>query len=221
MDLLFPPRCVGCGREGEFLCVLCRHSLPRLDGALCPKCSQPFQKGGVCSPCQRWPLAIDGIRSPYRFEGVMRQAILGLKYQNLKVLSTPLAELLAHYWQSCPLPGEVLVPVPLHPRRLRERGYNQAALLARALGERIGLPVEETSLRRYRAAPSQARAASAEERRANVAGAFLCPPSSLEGKRVVLVDDVCTTGATLDAAARALKAAGARSVWGLTLAREL
>ena len=113
------------------------------------------------------------------------------------------------------------MPVPLHHKRLRERGYNQAGLLAGELSEFIAMPVIENSLIRKRNTPPQARTANAEIRRDNVAGAFTCPDRKLEGKRVLLIDDVCTSGATLDSCAAALKAAGAVSVWGLTLAREV
>ncbi|MEW6034100.1 MAG: phosphoribosyltransferase family protein [Chloroflexota bacterium] len=110
--------------------------------------------------------------------------------------------------------------VPLHPRRLRERGYNQSSLLARGLGQATGLPVDKGTLLRLRDTPPQARTASAEERLQNVVGAFSCRDRLLQGKRVLLIDDVCTSGATLDACATALKRMGASSVWGLTLARE-
>ena len=112
------------------------------------------------------------------------------------------------------------MPVPLHPKRLRERGYNQASLLAKKLSRLGGLPVVEDTLIRVRDALPQARTRSAIERRQNVQDAFVCH-QGLEGKQVLLIDDVCTTGATLDACAIALKAAGAGSVWGLTVAREM
>jgi ComF family protein len=125
------------------------------------------------------------------------------------------------YLDISPLPVDVLVPVPLHRRRLRERGYNQSALLARELGKLTALPVVSDCLVRIRSAAPQARAATAAERRSNVAGAFTCCDARLEGRRVLLIDDVATTGATLNACAGALKAAGTVSVWALVLAREL
>jgi ComF family protein len=116
------------------------------------------------------------------------------------------------------MPVDVIVPVPLHPARLRRRGYNQAALLARELGRRVGLPVEERALQRVRATRSQMRLSAADRRR-NVQGAFRCADGRVRGRRVLLLDDVCTTGATLEACADALRAGGAESVWALTLAR--
>ncbi|MDP6226402.1 MAG: phosphoribosyltransferase family protein, partial [Dehalococcoidia bacterium] len=116
-------------------------------------------------------------------------------------------------------PGEVLVPVPLHPNRLRNRGYNQSALLARELAKLSGLALDQGLLARVTNAPPQAGTASRRRRRANVEGGFRCTGEA-GGKAVVLVDDVATTGSTLSACAAALKAAGAASVWGLVLARE-
>jgi ComF family protein len=165
-------------------------------------------------------MTIDGIRSVFLYQGTVRQAILQLKYKHLKTMATPLAQLLAEFLSSHPLKGDVLIPVPLHPRRLRERGYNQASLLALELGKLISLPVVEDTLVRVRDAVPQARTGSAIERRRNVQDAFACH-KGLEGRQILLVDDVCTTGATLDACASALKAAGATSVWALTLAREM
>jgi ComF family protein len=114
----------------------------------------------------------------------------------------------------------MIVPVPLHPWRFWRRGYNQAALLAGELGRRVGLPVDEAALRRVRATSSQMRLGAADRRR-NVKGAFTCRPDRVQDKRVLLMDDVCTTGATLEACSDALRAGGATGVWALTLARAL
>jgi len=188
---------------------------------ICPKCGRPQASGIVCPSCRQLQTEIDGIRSPFRFDEVIRKAIHQLKYQNLKAISPCLAELLADYLGSNPLPGEVLVPVPLHPRRLRERGYNQSSLLARELAKLTNLRVVEDCLIRTKQAQPQVRAASVEERRRNVANAFVCQNDKLSGKQVILIDDVCTSGATLESCAIALKNKGVISVWGLTLAREI
>jgi ComF family protein len=148
----------------------------------------------------------------------MREAIHCLKYSNSQDLAVPLGEMMVSYWQDVYLPADVIIPVPLHARRLRERGYDQAALLARELGKGVGLPVLENALIRVRETSPQVDL-DAEERKENVRGAFHCPHDRLAGKSVLLVDDVCTTGATLEACSLALKQRGVRTVWALTLAR--
>ncbi len=132
-----------------------------------------------------------------------------------------LAKLLQDYLTTNPMPGEVLVPVPLHRKRVRERGYNQSRLLAKELGKLTSLPVVGDCLIRQQHAPPQAKTPTVDERRSNVANAFTCRDYKLQGKQVLLIDDVSTSGATLDACAAALKAAGATSVWALVLAREI
>lgn len=220
LDLLFPPRCIGCRREGAFLCPSCLKGLPVLREPFCLRCAQPLARGDRCGRCSQAPLEIDGIRATFLMEGAIREAVHRLKYQNLRALAPLLGDLMARYLESWPIPCQVLVPVPLHPSRQRGRGYNQSFLLAQALGKGLRKPVESRTLIRTRPTASQAQAASAEQRRANVTGAFACRDARLAGAQVLLIDDVCTTGATLEACAVALKAAGVSSVWGLALARE-
>jgi competence protein ComFC len=221
VDFLFPKWCVGCGKEGELICYSCRRLLTRIMPPLCPRCGKPQSSGILCPSCVGWQAKIDGIRSPFKFEGVMREAIHQLKYRNLRALVAPLAKLLQDYLTANPLPGEILVPVPLHQKRLKERGYNQSNLLARELGKLINLPVVDDCLVRQRHAPPQARTSTLDERRTNVADTFTCLDHRLKDKQILLIDDVSTSGATLDACAAALKASGATSVWGLVMAREI
>ena len=218
LDLLFPPRCVGCREMGSLLCARCRDEFELVEPPVCPHCGRPRTNGGLCPLCQRDPLQIDGIRSVAYLDGTLREAIHHFKYNNLQGLAAPLGKLMGDYWEKSPLPAEIVVPVPLHVDRLRERGYNQAALLGQALGKSIGLPVSENSLVRVRATRPQVDL-SAQERKENVRDAFCCSNAELKDKRVLLVDDVYTTGATLEACSIALRQVGARSVWALTLAR--
>jgi ComF family protein len=207
LDLLFPPRCVGCGRGGHWCCPTCV-------AAIVPA---PASQDGL------EPLA--GLWTAGLYLHPLDQAIHALKYEGKRQVAWPLGRLLAETYRrqvhARMLPAAI-VPVPLHPRRQAERGYNQSALLARVLGRGVGLPVIEDALRRSRDTPQQV-GLSAAQRQANVARAFTCQPHhpALVGKRLLLVDDVCTTGATLGACAGVLLAAGAREVWGLTLARPL
>ncbi|MFC2070676.1 ComF family protein [Chloroflexota bacterium] len=221
LNLLFPQRCIGCGKEGQILCSSCHVSLPRIMPPLCPLCGRPQSSGILCPGCVSWQASIDGIRSPFRFEGTIRQAVYQLKYRNLRVLTEPLSQLLHDYLSKNPVLGEVLVPVPLHGKRLRERGYNQSGLLAKRLGKLTGITVVDDCLTRKLHTSPQARTSNVEERRGNVAAAFTCRDDKLKDKELILIDDVSTSGATLDACAAALKESGAVSVWGLTLAREI
>ena len=188
---------------------------------ICPKCGRPQSSGILCPDCVGWQAAIDGIRSPFRFEGAMREAIHKLKYQNLRALAVPLAGMLHEYLIASPLDIDVLVPVPLHRKRLRERGYNQARLLAKELGKLINIPAVDDVLIRLRHTPPQARTANIEERTHNIADAFACRGNGLRDRHVLLLDDVATSGTTLDACATVLKASGVDSVWGLVMAREI
>jgi ComF family protein len=221
LDFLFPQKCVGCGEEGTLLCRACQKSLSRITPPVCPKCGKPQPGDAICPGCSGWHSSIDGIRSPLKFEGLVRTAIHQFKYKNLRIIARPLAILMSEYLTVNPLGGEVLVPVPLHPRRLRERGYNQSELLARELGKLIPFPVISDCLIRHKYILPQAQTHSVEERHRNVNQAFACQNTSLQKKQVLLIDDVSTSGATLDACAMALKSAGAISVWGLVLAREI
>lgn len=167
------------------------------------------------------PLTIDGIRSPYAMDGLVRATVHALKYRGWKALARPMGKLLAEFLTEDPLPFDVIIPVPLHPVRLRQRGYNQAELLAAELGRQVGAPMTTSYLRRVRHSPPQARSPAAAERWLNVAGAFEGTEAGVYRRRVLLVDDVCTTGATLEACCLALRGAGATSVFGLTFAREV
>lgn len=216
-DLLFPPRCIACGQVDTWLCEPCAERIPRLEGPVCPRCGMPGAKAAPCPRCQQSPPRLEGIRSVFLFDGLVRDAIHRLKYRHGRQLARPLGQAMADFWTRHPCPVDVIVPVPLHFSRFLQRGYNQSALLGYEMGRRLGLPLDE-SLQRTRATASQMRLKAAD-RRQNVQGAFACADGRLAGRRVLLIDDVCTTGATLEACADAARAGGATAVWALTLAR--
>jgi ComF family protein len=220
LDVLFPPRCVACGEQGAFLCPACVESMPRALPPRCPQCWQPEWRGETCGRCAQARPAFEGARTLYLFQGPVREAVHALKYNHLSALARPMAARMAVYLEAEALPVDTVVPVPLFGRRQRLRGYNQSALLAREVGRLLGLSLAEGGLARRRDTPPQARSVDAEARRRNVAGAFVGERRRVEGRRVLLIDDVMTTGATLDACAEALRQAGAASVWALTFARE-
>lgn len=220
LDLLFPPRCVGCERAGSFLCERCVDNMTPAVGTRCPRCWQPGEFDAVCRDCRLMPPAFDGLRSAFVYEGPARHVVHALKYRGMTAVAEPAAALLASAARRFALGADIVVPVPLAGLRRRVRGYNQAESLARGLGRELDLPVRPRALVRTRQTPSQARAADANMRRANVAGAFACRDESAGGMRVLLIDDVTTTGATLNECAAALRAGGASAVWALTFARE-
>lgn len=219
LDFFFPPRCVGCGRVGQFFCEACIGRLPRIVPPICPYCGRPQMSGIACPQCANHVLSIDAVRSPFRFEGPIRRAIHELKYSGVRALAAVLASLVSDYFVSNLLPADVLVPVPVHRKRLRQRGYNQSELLAKELSTLSGVWMDSTSLVRITLGEPQVRTQGAAQRKANVANAFSCPDRT-QGRHVILVDDVCTSGATLEACASVLKQAGAASVRGFTVARQ-
>jgi len=220
VDLLYPPRCAVCGSHGTFLCRRCAESLAGTKPPRCSVCWEPCHASDLCDKCRTDTPAFAGLRSAYLFRDGVRELVHRLKYQHQASLVSPMSSLLYEYVADNPLPADVLVPVPLFPRRRRIRGYNQSALLAQGLARRLGLPVDDRTLVRARNTASQAETANAEARKLNVSGAFQCKGGALRSKRVLLIDDVATTGATLNACAKALREAGAASVWALTFARE-
>ena len=218
VDFLFPPRCVGCRQVGTWLCAPCLEQVPRVEPPFCVRCGNKVNNDNLCARCRTSPLEIECIRSVVYFEGVLRDAIHHLKYRGRSVLAQTLGSLMATYWMQHPMDCDIVMPVPLHTSRLRERGYNQAALLASEMAQQTGLVVDEHTLVRERATSPQVDL-DAKQREENVRAAFRCADSSPVGKQVLLIDDVCTTGATLQACATALRQEGALGVRALTLAR--
>ncbi len=221
LALLFPPRCVACGAFGSFLCPACRELAPRAAPPRCPVCWMPSdRRDAPCWSCRRESPAFEAARCPFVYRGAAREAVHALKYRGVSAVAPAMALPMAECLRDWAPPVDLIVPVPLAGRRQRLRGFNQSHLLAREVGDLAGLPVGAGVLVRRRAAPSQARSADEAARRANVAGAFAAERSRLKGEGVLLVDDVMTSGATLDACARALRSAGSGSVYALTFARE-
>ena len=221
LDLVFPPHCVGCQRPGVWFCDACLLKVQPLSPPTCRLCDDPRlpgEGGDLCRACLRAPLRIDGIRSVSLHQGTLRHAVHNLKYRRQRDLAAPLGRLLRDYLLAHSLPADILVPVPLHPSRLRQRGFNQSVLLAGAVATE-SLPVVDGCLQRVRSTQAQ-MTLGREARRRNVAGAFACQDERMRGRRVLLIDDVCTTGATLEACAIGLRQGGAVSVWALTLTRE-
>lgn len=218
LDLLFPARCVNCSQSGSALCESCFTSIQPVNAPFCQRCGHPlYAARAACPECRAHPRLITNIRSACWHEGAVREAIHALKYKRRRDVAPALARLLAAQLASENAPFELITSVPLHPARELERGYNQAELLAEQTA-RVMRSTYVRTLKRTRATADQI-GLSAVERRANVHAAFVSTGNAVAGKNVVLIDDVCTTGATLDACAAALFANHARAVYGLTVAR--
>src|ERR1700761_5125578 len=226
LDLLFPPLCIGCRQPvaDSGFCAGCWSGLTFLDGPGCFCCGLPFavalEGDNLCAASLAKPPSFDHARAILAYDENSRGAILALKHADRLELVPGFARWLSRIGQPLIAQSDVIVPVPLHRARLWRRRYNQAAELARRLARDWTREFDPLVLVRSRATPSQGAMASAKARRRNVLGAFKVPDSGrVAGKRVLLLDDVLTTGATVEACARALKRAGAAGVDVLALAR--
>jgi ComF family protein len=223
LDVIFPPRCVGCGRGGAVFCAACTEKVA-VQGrgeARCSRCDRVL--GGVKDHrCERETPALDGLRVVGDYTPPLRTAIMALKYAGKRRAAASFGSLLARTWRMRPgSPIDLIVTVPMPPDRLRRRGYNPAALLAATCARELRIPFLPDGIQRTRPAQEQ-HLLNAQQRRANVANLFVANGAGAEriaGSAILIIDDITTTGATLDAIAQAVRAAGAATVWGLTLAR--
>jgi len=215
-DLFYPERCVGCERRASgVLCRVCFEALPRVRAPVCARCGLPTAFATfVCQECKNVDFGFESAGAPLKYEGVGKKIVHSLKYRGYhKVVGKLAVPLMLQVVGDGPF--DAVVPVPLHRSRLRKRGFNQAELLARGVAERINATVSDT-LEVVRSTGDQVELTAAQ-RRANVAGAYSAR-RSLRGK-VLLVDDVFTTGATMSACATTLTLAGAQEVHALSLCR--
>ena len=214
LDLLYPPHCLLCQAPlsgvVQHICSTCMIDLKPMEGVRCIYCGGPA--GDPCTHCRGRIWNYDQLFVLYDFNDKVRQLVHQLKYQGKTLSGRILGHQLGKYIQEMEMwePETLIVPVPLHGSRRRERGYNQSTILARALAKVVDGVVDERILERVRATETQT-ALDAEGRRANVEGAFrVCRP--VEYRRILLVDDVMTTGATVNACAQVLKAEGCEQV---------
>lgn len=216
-NVLLPASCLLCGGDSNAaLCPECADDLPCLPPA-CPQCAEATTHGERCGRCLHTPPHFDAAVALWRYDFPIDRLIHAFKYRGELALGGWFAERLADRLQQCAFDG--IVPLPLHPLRLRQRGFNQAVEVARPLGRRLGIPVYLDLCQRRRPTAPQADLPH-KERAANVRGAFECA-SDLNGRHLLLIDDVMTTGATLDECARTLKLHGAARVSVAVVARAL
>jgi ComF family protein len=236
LDIIYPPQCHICNRllshderlsSSFHLCNRCLAGLAPITHPMCTICGLPFPtsagKDHLCKNCIRKQPSYDLLRSPYRYSGLLMEAIQKFKYNMETHLTSSLGNLLLSFAKaSMPdLHDFLVIPVPLHRRRLRERGFNQSLLLARVLSTGLGNQLDYLSLIRNRYTQAQT-GLKKKERRKNVKNAFsVIYPNAIKHKKILLIDDVFTTGHTLNECARTLKKSGASAVICLTLARTL
>lgn len=238
IDVLLPARCQLCGAhapEGPALCRSCVEDIELMEAPFCPRCGWPFPSSQAleyspehtCTHCEGMEKSFEFARSLGPYRGKLREAVNALKFQEKADLGMFLADLMFKNYERLfsitfenQRHADAVAHVPLHTRRWRERGYDQARILAASLARRLGIPALE-ALTRVKPSKPQTELRG-EARRRNVRGAFApVPGAQLKGLNILLIDDVFTTGATLCEAARALRKAGAREVWVYTLARTL
>jgi ComF family protein len=231
LEVLFPPLCHVCRSfiptAGEIhICSECRDQMPPVVSPLCSVCGIPYSGAGndhLCGRCSSSHPHFNAARAALTYEGTSRDLIHAFKYRNKIHLRRPLALLalegLSGFMQS--RRPDLVIPVPLHRKKLSSRGFNQAILLGEIFSQRLKIPLDRRNLRRIRWTEPQVNLA-AHERRANVRGAFsIHQPELVAGRRVLLVDDVLTTGSTVDECGRVLHAAGAADVTVITVARAI
>lgn len=226
LDLLFPPQCCGCGAMGTFLCAACACMLVRIP----PQCfvchafvpaADTLPPGRTCTRC-RARSSIYAFLSPFSYQQhAMRELVHSLKYRRSRDIAHLFADMILSHLATMAvvLPKDALfVPIPLHKSRERMRGFNQSLLIARILGKRLGSEVRGDVLQKIKKTIPQMELRR-DQRLQNLAGTYtVSDPLVLKGKTIVLVDDVKTTGTTMEEAARVLKCAGAKRVWAITIA---
>jgi ComF family protein len=218
LDLLLPPRCGGCRKVGSWLCERCRAKIRRLEEPLCGRCGVEVLSARRECGCRARLKSLTRLRSAVAYEGPIEPAVHRFKYEGWRRLAGPLAMLISERLAIEGVAARWVVAVPLHPQRLRQRGFNQADLLAGELRKRLALASPPGVLVRTR--PTAPQVGHDRKRRfENVVGAFAWRGSGLEGESILLIDDVATTGATLDACASALREAGSGPVTGVSVAR--
>ena len=217
LDWIYASKCVSCGKPGKLICDECISKLPPVGEHFCTKCGKPLTRGRHCRHCAGKDFPFRSSRAPYLYEGPASAMIKSLKYSGCLSLVPVLADLLADFWNGLSWEADLAVPVPLSAERRAERGFNQSELLGRAFARRTGIPFLSGALVKIRHTPSQV-GLSAEKRRENLRGAFAADGALVSGKRVLLLDDVMTTGSTFAECSRVLLDEGSGPVFCLSVA---
>ena len=236
-DLIFPIECFGCGKQGEWLCSKCFKKLEVNSKQHCLNCKIENDFGELCPECKKL-FYLDGVLAAGNYEDkLIAQLIKQYKYYFSKKIADILGDFLFFFLRNLKsqmilLPAKkanaprflfkqnnyYIMPVPLHKRRLRWRGFNQSEELAKILSKKLNIPMLLNQLSRKRHSKPQAKMNS-QKRKTNISGCFQCDGGYLDGKNIILIDDVVTSGSTLNECAKVLKEKGAREVWGICVAK--
>jgi ComF family protein len=218
LDFIFPKRCVGCGHIGKYFCVSCRAKIRPIapNEPICPMCGRPALDG-ITHPKCRTRYSLDGLTSFFHYDGPVRKAIKTIKYRLVSDLAEEFISCISANADSR-LRGNdnMLIPIPLHPSRFRQRGFNQAEVLGTVLAKNLHIPMQPDILRRVKETVPQVEMKKRDDRLKNMERVFRC--NNVSGN-VVLFDDVFTTGATMRSAANVLKRGGVKRIWAVTMAR--
>ena len=220
LDWLFPPVCGGCGKTGIRWCLECQKTVQAIPEPVCDICGLPQESSDLCIRCQKRRPGFRALRSWSVFEDSVQGALHRLKYRRDIGLGEALSVQMLEFVHQLAWPIDALVPIPLGKKRLKERGYNQVAMIAKPLSMQLGIVYMPHALNRARETRSQV-GLSAAERQENVRNAFVANPEKVNGRIVLLIDDVSTTGATLSSASESLYDVGAKDVFAVTVARAL
>lgn len=222
MDLVFPKECAGCGLEGEWLCPNCQKEIVKIKSFYCPNCKKLNDDGRFCLAC-RSNFILKGIKisAHYKF-GPLREAIHAYKYDGIFEFENYFKPLLINRLKNnLPHGKKIVIPIPLYYKKEMERGFNQAERLAKIIAQEFKLPLKTNIIKRTKETEAQ-MSLKKKERKKNIAGAFKVitkNKNQVKNKTILLVDDVATTGLTLNEAAKVLKKAGAKEVWGVVIAQ--
>jgi ComF family protein len=228
VDILFPRQCLGCGKKGQYFCLACLEKIKPKRPPICPQCAKQSILGTTHAGCLR-PQSLDGLVSVFSYAGIIKEAVKKLKYSFVTDLAEELIILTIRivrkyegkFWPRFG-PGWTLGPVPLHPRRQRWRGFNQAELLGKILAAKMNWKFYPDLLVRHKYTMPQAKISDRKKRQTNIQGVFKVKPKSefkISGRQIIVFDDIWTTGSTIRECGQVLKQKKASHVWGMTVAR--
>jgi len=224
LDLLFPKFCVGCNVEGEWICNKCQEKIVYIKSPLCPKCNRVSEYGKICPKCKKKSKLNGLITATYYIDGPIKEAIHTYKYDGVFDLKYELSNILLksiNNYKCIFDKNWIVIAVPIHKKRFAIRGYNQSELLAKIISKKLNIPLQNNLLIKSTYNPKTQAKSNKKERLISLINSFSwVGQNEIKNKKILLVDDVYTTGATMEECAKILKTNGAKQVWGLAIAKD-